>query len=366
MKRSTLHDQHQALGAHFDERGGWELPLHYGDPLAEYKAVRNQVGLTDLSARGRIRVIGDDRVTWLQSIISNDVLSLQPGQGLYSALLSPKGKMVTYFRVYVLDEAVMLEDVGEIGEVTFPSLRKFLLFGTKAKMENCVESWGSLLVSGPQAPELITCAFGLDVTTLAPMRFVTQPLLEHSGLVIRVEETGEQDIELIMPSDALLPIWERIWKAGEPLGLKAFGTEVQEWLRIEAGHPKAGPDLNEEIVPPEANLEGKAFSLKKGCYPGQEVVARMDTYGSVRRRLVGLTFDAALPCIPAPKTKIYSQDREVGWISSAVPSPAVGKVIAFGFPLRHFIEPGTELTAEIQGNRYRATVQALPFVAHHA
>lgn len=366
MKRSKLYDQHQALGAQFEERGGWEVPLHYGESLAEYQAVRNHVGVTDLSARGRIRVTGDDRVTWLQSIISNDVLSLQPGQGTHSALLSPKGKMVTYFRAYVLDEAVMLEDVGELGDATFPALRKFLLFGTKAKMDNCSESWGSLLISGPNAPDLMAAAFGLDAAKLAPLQFVTRSFQEHPGLVIRVEETGELDFELMMPSDGLLPTWEAIWKAGEPLGLKAFGTEAQECLRVEAGYPKAGPDLNEDIVPPEANLEGKAFSLNKGCYPGQEVVARMDTYGSVRRRLVGLTFETEPPCLPAPKSKIYSDDREVGWISSAVRSPALGKMIAFGFPLRHFIEPGTELTAEIQGDRYRATVRALPFVAHHA
>ncbi|MDX2252445.1 MAG: glycine cleavage T C-terminal barrel domain-containing protein, partial [Nitrospira sp.] len=127
----------------------------------------------------------------------------------------------------------------------------------------------------------------------------------------------------------------------------------------EAGIPKAGPDLNEEIVPPEANLEGKAFSLTKGCYPGQEVVARMDTYGSVRRHLVGLVLkDAASP----PKgAKLFSGDREVGWISSAVYSPQLNKVIAFGFPLRDFSKPDTALTVEINGARHEATVHALPF-----
>jgi folate-binding protein YgfZ len=143
------------------------------------------------------------------------------------------------------------------------------------------------------------------------------------------------------------------------MGLKPFGTEAREMLRMEAGLPKAGPDLNDEIVPPEANLEGKAFSLSKGCYPGQEVVARMDTYGSVRRRLVGLALKDSV--IPTKGAKLFSGDREVGWVSSAVRSPSVGNVIAFGFPLRDFSKPGTALAVDIDGQRHDATVQQLPF-----
>jgi len=143
------------------------------------------------------------------------------------------------------------------------------------------------------------------------------------------------------------------------MGLKLFGAQALETLRVEAGLPKAGPDLNETIVPPEANLEGKAFSLTKGCYPGQEVVARMDTYGSIRRRLVGLVLEDTL--VPPPGAKLFSGEREVGWVSSAVRSPSLGRVIAFGFPLRDFTPPGTALTVEIEGTRHNSTVCPLPF-----
>ena len=131
--------------------------------------------------------------------------------------------------------------------------------------------------------------------------------------------------------------------------------------RIEAGIPKAGPELNEEIVPPEANLEEKAFSLTKGCYPGQEVVARMDTYGNVRRHLVGLTLKDST--VPPKGSKLFSGDREVGWISSAVHSPQLNKAIALGFPLRDFSKPGTDLTVEFGDGKHPATVQPLPFYA---
>jgi folate-binding protein YgfZ len=335
------------------------MPAHYGDVASEHRAVRQAVGIADLSHRGKIRVTGDDRVKWLQSIISNDILPLTPGQGRYSSLLTHKGRMLTYFRLYMQTDAVMLEDVGEIGETTFQALRKFLLYGTKAKMENCAESWGLILVSGPKAAHVVQSAFGVDVTDLNPVNFVTAQIGGSHALVLRTEETGEVDIEILLPATSLVATWTALLEAGAKYGITPVGTHAREALRIEAGIPKAGPDLNEEIVPPEANLEGKAFSLSKGCYPGQEVVARMDTYGNVRRHLVGLALkDAAIP----PKgAKLFSGDREVGWISSAVRSPQLSQVIAFGFPLRDFSKPGTTLSIEIEGTRYTATVQALPF-----
>ncbi|MCC6139290.1 MAG: aminomethyl transferase family protein [Nitrospira sp.] len=359
MKQSRLHAQQVQLGATFEEVAGWEMPAHYGNWRTEYDAVRQAVGLSDLSHRGKIRVTGDDRVKWLQSVISNDLLPLQPGQGRYSSFLTHKGKMLTYFRCYVLTDAVMLEDVGEIGDHTFTALRKFLLYGTKAKMENGAESWGLLLVSGPKAAQTVKSAFGVDCSDVQPVNFVTAQIGGQQALVIRTEETGEVDLEILLPADAIATAWTSLMQAGAASGIKAIGSQAREALRMEAGIPKAGPELNEEIVPPEANLEGKAFSLNKGCYPGQEVVARMDTYGNVRRKLVGLVLkDSA---IPPRGAKLFSGDREVGWVSSATFSPQQHAVITFGFPLRDFSKAGTALSIEADGARHDATVADLPF-----
>ncbi|WHZ22869.1 MAG: tRNA-modifying protein YgfZ [Nitrospira sp.] len=359
MKQSRLHEQHQQLGATFDEAAGWSIPAHYGNVGVEHAAVRHAVGLSDLSHRGKLRVTGDDRIKWLQSIISNDILPLQPGQGRYSSFLTHKGKMLGYFRVYIQSDVVWIEDVGEVGDATFQALRKFLLYGTKAKMDNCAESWGLLLVSGPNAAELIVAAFGTDVRSLGLLSQVPTTISGHPALVIRTEETGEQDFEVLMPADSVTAAWEQLMTAGAPFGIKPVGAAARDILRVEAGLPKAGPDLNEEIVPPEANLEEKAFSLSKGCYPGQEVVARMDTYGNVRRHLVGLIVQNQ--AVPPKGSKLFSGDREVGWISSAVFSPQQKTVLAFGFPLRDFSSPGTTLTVEVEGTRHTATVHVLPF-----
>ena len=359
MRQSPLHDHHVQLGATFEEVSGAWIPAYYDQVAVEHAAVRHAAGLSDLSHRGKIRVTGDDRIKWLQSIISNDILPLQSGQGRYSSFLTHKGKMLGYFRVYIQPDAVWIEDVGEVGDATFQALRKFLLYGTKAKMENCLENWALLLVSGPKSGEIVSAAFGTDLRSLELLHVAGATIGEQQALVIRTEETGEQDFEILVPVQGVAPAWEHMMAAGAPFGIKPVGARAREALRIEAGLPKAGPDLNEEIVPPEANLEKKAFSLSKGCYPGQEVVARMDTYGNVRRHLVGLILQDQT--VPPQGSKLFSGDREVGWISSAAFSPERNAVLAFGFPLRDFSSPGTALAVEMAGTRHPATVHALPF-----
>ena len=362
MKQSALHSVHQSLGAHFETVGDVSVPAHYGDGIAEHHAVRKAAGIADVSHRGKILVTGDDRVTWLQSIISQDLRPLQAGQGRYSAFMSSKGKILSCFRVYIQPESVFVEDVGEVGDTTFQAFRKFLLYGTKAKMKNCLETWGILLVSGPAAAKVVGESFHIEVGQLDLLSFVTPDLNGQSVFIARTEETGEQDFEIFAPTEALATAWEKVWTAGKSLGLQPFGTQARESLRVEAGIPKLGPDLNDQIVPPEANLEGKAFSLSKGCYPGQEVVARMDTYGSVKRRLVGLIINTPEKQAPPHGAKIFRGEREVGWISSSGYSPSLNQTIALGFPLRDFTAPDTALEVDYNGQRFSATVKALPLL----
>ena len=361
MKHLPLQSHHRSIGAQWKVVEDWEISEHYGDPIQEHLAVRKGVGIADLSSRGKILITGEDRVSWLHSIISNDILSLKPGQGVYSTLMNHKGKILAYFRVLVLEGSVLVEDVGEVDEATYRHFRKFLLFGTKAKIENMLEQWGILLISGPQAGQLIKDTLGVDIRQMKSLESQMVNVQGHQVLMATTEETGEFDVELYIPAPSLSVIWDKLWAVGKSLDLHPVGRLALDSLRIEAGIPHIGPDLNEDIVPPEANLQEKAFSLSKGCYPGQEVVARMDTYGAVKRRLVGLMFEKDSKCIPERGAKIFHGDREVGWVSSASYSPTLNRSLAFGFPLRDFSKPDTKLSVDIQGQRLAATVHSLPF-----
>ncbi len=361
MKTLPLHEQHQAVGAIFQSHDDWELPAHYGDPQAEYEAIHTSAGIADLSSRGRVVVTGDDRITWLQSIISQDILPLQPGQGRYSTFMDHKGKILSYFRVFIRPEAVVIEDVGEIGEQTYTAFRKFLLYGTKAKMAKGIETHGLLLLTGPKAVEILKTALSLKVEELESLQSLSFSFEGKEGFLAKTDETGNTDFELFAPLETLPSLWAHLLNTEEPLGLKPIGREIRETARIEAGLPRLGPDINDRIVPPEANLEGSAFSLSKGCYPGQEVVARMDTYGSVKRRLVGLVIEGTENDFPEPGTKLFSGTREVGWVSSSTFSPLLQKPIALGFPLRDFTPPGTQLEIATEDKKLSASVAALPF-----
>ena len=363
MNALPLHEHHKNLGATFQQDGDWEIPSHYGHPEFEYEALHTGAGLADLSFRGRVIITGEDRITWLQSIISQDILPLQPGQGRYSAFMDHKGKMLSYFRVLIRPEEVVIEDVGEVGEQTYAAFRKFLLYGTKAKMAKAIDSQGLLLLSGPKAADILKTAFGIEVENLASLQSISFSLEGTEGFLTRTEETGMSDFELFVPLEALTSVWEHLLKTGEPKILKPIGKATLETARIEAGLPRLGPDINDQIVPPEANLEGIAFSLSKGCYPGQEVVARMDTYGSVKRRLVGLVIEGTKNDLPEAGAKLFSGTREVGWVSSSTFSPLLQKPIALGFPLRDFTKPDTHLEIETLNGRFPARVSSLPFTA---
>jgi len=363
MNTLPLHEQHQALGATFQPHGDWEVPRHYGHPQLEYEALHTGAGLADISSRGQVIVTGDDRITWLQSIISQDILPLQPGQGRYSTFMDHKGKMLSYFRVLIRPNEVVIEDVGEVGEHTHSALRKFLLYGTKAKMAKGNESQGLLLLSGPKAAGILKTAFGIEVENLASLQSISFTFEGIEAFLAKTDETGMADFELFVSLEALSSMWAHLLKIGEPEGLKPIGKATLETVRIEAGLPRLGPDINDRIVPPEANLEGIAFSLSKGCYPGQEVVARMDTYGSVKRRLVGLVIEGTEKDLPEAGAKLFSGTREVGWVSSSTFSPTLQKPIALGFSLRDFTPPGTQLEIETQGKKYPTLVTTLPFAA---
>jgi aminomethyltransferase len=361
MNTLALHQQHQSAGAIFQPHGEWEVPSHYGNPSLEYEAIHQQAGLADLSLRGKIFITGEDRVKWLQSIISNDILPLKSGQGRYSAFMNHKGKMLSYFRVFLQPETLIVEDVGEVGDLTFQALRKFLLYGTKVKLHNGLDTWGLLLMTGPKSPDVLRQALQLEVGSLQILENISFRFNDIQGYIARTEETGGQDYELFMPVTSLPSLWSHLLETGKEYNLLPVGREVLETSRIEGGLARLGPDLNEKIVPPEANLEGIAFSLSKGCYPGQEVVARMDTYGSVKRRLVGLIIETEDQRLPETGAKLFSGTREVGWVTSSTFSPLVSKAIAFGFPLREFTQPQTRLEVEIDDRRFSASVSSLPF-----
>ena len=357
MKRSTLYPLHQTLGATFTTVADWELPQHFGDLQAEYQALRHGVGLCDLSHRGLVRVIGQERQRFLHAMVSNDTKSLQPGQGCYTTFLNVKGHLIADFVVYAEADAYLLELEPQVAHPFIEAIEYFVI-SEDVTFHDESGHWGLLAIQGPRAVELLDLALGHEVQELQMYASTTYQLAGHAVRCIRRSHTSELGYQLLAPPTALPDVWQALWAHREACEARAVGLEMLDVGRIETGIPVYGRDMTEETMPLEANLDA-ALSYTKGCYIGQEVIARIEARGHVNRKLVGLLLSGEV--LPEPGAKIVSPQREVGWVTSATYSPARQQNIALGYARREVLAPGTRLEVHTHGTTLEATVEELPF-----
>ena len=358
MPASPLLNIHYELQACLTTLDDWQLPLHYGDPKAEYRALRHGFGLIDLSNRGLIRVEGRDRQRFLNAMLSNNTADLAPGQGCYATFLNPKGHMVTDLVVYAEEASYLLEVEPHIVAIFLEAI-DFFVISEDVTFTVETEKWAALGLQGPNAADALVAASGAEsLRGLAP--YGNQPcrIAEHDVWMAQRSYTRQPGYLLLAGAAAADAVWETIRQQGEAFDGCAVGSAALDTLRIESGTPRFGIDMTEATIPIEANLQD-AISYTKGCYVGQEVIARIDARGHVNRQLVGLLLgDAGLPEAGA---KIFSPQREVGWITSATQSPAMRQTIALGYVRRESLAPGAALQVRTDAGDVPATVSVLPF-----
>jgi len=351
--RLGLHDTHERLGARFGEADGHLVPFHYGDARGEYGAVRERAGGIDRSHRGTIQATGRDRAAFLNGMLSNDIKALAPGQGCPAAFLDAHGKIVSLLTVHCLADRLLLETDHSLVATTLATLDRFL-FSERVELEDGSGLERLLTVAGPAARAAVEKALEATVPDL--------PLWHHAlvsvdGLdvrVVRSEGTGEEEYDLWVATGGLPHLWQRLVAAGtHPVGREAWNI-----LRVEAGVVWHGVDVDATTLLLEAPL-GQTYSVTKGCYIGQEVVARITYRGHVNRKIVG--FELSDAGIPAPGDRVVVEGNEVGRITSAVVSPALGRGLALGFVRREHWEPGTAVEVVGEAGALSARVAALPF-----
>jgi aminomethyltransferase len=357
MQHSSLYAVQQALGATFTEVAGWKLPQHFGDPEAEYWAVRQGVGLGDLSHRGLVRIMGSERQRFLHAMVSNDTASLQSGQGCYATFLTHKGKMIADFAVYTEVDAYLLDLEPHIVGPFIKAIERFVISEDVTFHDDSAD-WGLLSLQGPRAAELLGLALERDVPDMVPYAHTLCQLAGHQVRLIRRSHTGELGYQLLAPLESLPDVWQALWLHHDTCNARAVGLDTFEVLRIEAGLPLYGCDMTDETIPLEANLD-EAISYTKGCYIGQEVVARLEGRGHVNRKLVGLLLSGQ--ALPEPGAPIVSLAHQVGWITSTIYSPVRQQNVALGYVRREVWAPGTHLEVQSDGTTIRAIVTELPF-----
>jgi glycine cleavage system T protein len=357
MQHSALFSVQQALGATFTQVADWEVPQRFGDLQAEYQALRHGVGVSDVSHRGLLYVTGKDCKRFLNAMLSNDTASLQPGQGCYATFLSAKGQMVADVVVYVDTAGYRLELEPE----ALPSFRhaiEWYVISEDVTFQDESGFWGLLAIHGPQAADLLALTLEQEVPDLPPYASCTCQLAGHNIILLRRSYTGGPGYLLLARPQALPALWQALWEHRDTCALQPVGLEALDTVRIEAGIPVYGRDMTDTTLPVEANLLS-AISYTKGCYIGQEVIARIDARGHVNRQLVGLRL--AGDALPEHGAKIVSPQREVGWVTSATRSPALQQNIALGYVRLEVVTPGTQLAVQTNGTTLTATVTALPF-----
>ena len=358
MKKTLLYDVHSLLGAIFDDFSGFLMPKSYNNPLEEYLAIRKGVGLIDLSHHGKLRMSGKEHLKFLQGMVTNDVMKLEEGKGLYATLLTVKGKMVADMKIYREKESVLLELEPGLNEKVRELLLKYKL-SYKANIEDLTDSCCLLSIQGPNSKRLLEKSLGEEIPELKEYEFLKREIVSTEVMITRVNRTGEEGYDFFIQPDGVKLLWESLIGNGRDLELKPVGLETIETLRIEAGIPRYDVDMDEETIPLEAGLLD-AISFEKGCYVGQEVIARIKWRGHVNWYLVG--FEIESETLPSKGDKIFLGERVIGHITSSVFSPVLNKVIALGYIRREFKDPETKVIVSINSESKSATVVRTPFL----
>jgi folate-binding protein YgfZ len=363
MASSSLHEYHQSLGARFTTVNGCEFVADYGDWRREHTALRATAAVIDLSARGRLCLTGADRVRFLNGQVTNDVKALATGEGCYAVLINAKGRMQSDLFVYQLPEELLLDFEPGFSVQVAARLEKYVI-ADDVQVVDAAPHYGLLSVQGPKASAVVNAlALGVELPTKKPLSSVSVQDADAGDLyLMNQSRVGTGGFDLFIPVGALAAVADKLIFAAKALGGGACGWTALETARIEAGLPRFGVDMDDTNLPPEAGIEAPAISYTKGCYTGQEVIARIRTYGQVAKALRGLRLADDLPSLPARGDKLVHGGKEVGHVTNAVWSPALKANIAFGYVRREHHAVGTELVLRSAAGESAARVVELPFV----
>lgn len=342
---SVWADLHQRLGAILAEDGA---PLHFGDQGAEYGAALNAAVLMDRSHEGRLSLRGDDRLALVQRMSTNNVLALAIDEAVPTIFTNPVGRIIE--RVTLVnraEDALLLTEPGR-GPAVRAYLGRNIFFNDAVQLHDLAPELHQFTLLGPTA-DAVAASLGLPAVG-AEFRGGWVNIADTPLYAVRVKPLAGAQWTLLAPSDSAEAIFEAVLRTGADYGLKPAGSLTYNLLRIRAGRPGVGRELSADYIPLEVGLWDEV-SFNKGCYTGQEIIARMESRHKLAKTIVQLTLDRPLDA-PAPLT---SEGREVGRLTSCAAAPD-GTVYGIGVVKLAAAVPGTVLQA---GGGAQATITRL-------
>jgi tRNA-modifying protein YgfZ len=322
--------------------------------------------LAERSARGKIVVSGADRRSYLHAMLTNDIASLVAGRGCYAAYLTPQGRMIADMRVLDLGDVLLLDVDAGVTTTLLGKLDQFV-FSEDVSFGDVTAAFCSFALVGPRSAGVLAGALNrggtagpgeADLDRVEEYANFRTPFLGDVLIVAGSRELAAQGFDLYIDRQSAHSLRRLLLEAGA----NEVGPETTEVLRVERGRPAYPADMDGDTIPLEAGIEHRAISFTKGCYPGQEVIARVlhRGHGRVVRKLTGLVADG--PTALSPGDTVRAGDRDVGRVTSAVISPALGHPIALAYLHRDSLAPGTAVEVVHAGVPILATVTDLPFV----
>lgn len=352
---SPLHDRHVALGAKFSEFGGWLMPLQYSGVVAEHRAVREAVGVFDVSHLGKMRVRGTGAADFVNECLTNDLRRIEPGQAQYTLLCNEDGGVVDDMIAYLFgpDDVFVIPNAANTAAVVarLAAVAPEGIEVTNEHLDHAV-----IAVQGPSSEELLS-ALALPVGQ-DYMAFATAEWAGAALTVCRTGYTGEHGYELVVPATAAGAVWDAVMAAGREYDVAACGLGARDTLRTEMGYPLHGHDLSPQITAVMANL-GWAVGWDKPDFWGAAAL-REQRAAKTGRLLRGLK--AAGRAIPRPEMDVFVGSSAVGEVTSGTFSPTLGVGIALAL-LDRSVQQGDVVEVEVRGRREPFDVVKPPFVA---
>ena len=356
-ERTALHDRLTAADARYEERDGFAVARDFGSRAREVAAVRTTVGIADRGARGFTLFEGSDAAKFLQGMVSNDVESVAVGSATYALLLTPKARVVADLRLTRLAESTFLADSEPAAT---PALRQVLTryrLRSRVTIEPAEARYGAIAVAGRRSGLLLTDAFGiLPRADAAEGEGFAVPVGDRTLAAVASACCGEKAFELIGARAEIGAAWDALAANLHRHAGAVIGADALETLRIEAGIPRFGRELDEVVMPSEVGVVERAVSFTKGCYIGQEPVARLHYRGHANRGLRTILLDHAAPIVGAT---VSLDGRDVGRVTSATESPTLGRPIALAI-VRREVATGERVTVSWDDRAAEGEVMDVP------
>ena len=360
LQTTPLAERHQGLGARMIEFGGWLMPVQYRSILDEHRAVRERVGLFDLSHMGELFVEGAEAGEALAYALVTDPPALKEGRAQYSMITAPDGGIIDDLIVYRLGEARFLVVANASNALVVSDALAERLAGFKAVLDDRSLASALIAIQGPRSVDVLQPHADLDLAGLRYYGIAEGHVAGMEALVARTGYTGEDGFELFVDWGRAGELWDVLLQAVEATEGLPVGLGARDTLRLEAGMPLYGNELDRTTNPFEANL-GRVVKLDKaGDFVGRAALEKIAAAGPARR-LVGLVMEGR--GIARHGYPVHAGERRTGVVTSGTQSPTIGSPIAMAYVATGDAEPGTVLDVEIRDQRVPARVVPLPFYA---